>query len=57
MVAIMRKLKGLEEAEALRAVKEMNFWNGLKESKGNDLSNLLAEDPNLRNPKQMRVKR
>ena len=33
LVAIMRKLKGLEAPEALRAVKEMNLWKGLEESK------------------------
>ena len=50
LVAIVRKLKGLEAAEALRTVKEMNFWKGLEESKVDDLSDLLAEDPNPKEP-------
>ena len=51
MVAIMRKLKGLEAAETLRAVKEINLQRGLEESKGDDdLSDLLAEDQNPKEP-------
>ena len=50
MVAIMRKLKGLEAAKALRAVKEINLRKGLEESKVDDLSDLLAEDPNPKEP-------
>ena len=51
MVTIMRKLKRLEAAETLRAVKEMNLRKGLEESKGdNDLSDLMAEDQNPKEP-------
>ena len=50
MVAVMRKLKGLEAAEALCGVKEMNLQKGLKESKGNNPSELMAEDQNPKEP-------
>ena len=50
LVAIMRKLKGLEAAKALRAVKEINLRKGLEESKVDNLSDLLAEDPNPKEP-------
>ena len=50
LTAVLKKVKGLEEAETLWAEKEMNFRKRLKESKGKDLSDLLAEDPNPKEP-------
>ena len=51
MVAIMRKLKGLEAPEALRAGKKMNLQKELEEYKvDDDLSDLLAEDQNPKEP-------
>ena len=48
LTAVLKKVKGLEEAETLRAEKEMNFRKGLKESKGNEPSKLMAENQHLK---------
>ena len=48
LTAVLRKVKGLEAAEALRGVKEMNFWKDSTESKRNEPSKLMTGDQHLK---------
>ena len=56
LTSVLKKLKGLEAAEALRAEKEMNFRKGFKESKGNEASELIAENQSLKEHKTNEAK-
>ena len=56
LTSVLKKLKGLEAAEALRAEKEMNFRKGFQESKGNEASELIAENQSLKEHKTNEAK-